>query len=182
VTTSYAHRRATSNTPTVVDSSRLRIQAADPGKDLEVLAENLGQRVFFADRLSRQQSDNGVLLVAWWDDQPIGDAYLWLEEAEEPEIREYLPGVALLTHVEIQAPYRSRGIGTSMIACAERILVRRNHKQVALAVEISNVRAAKLYSRLDYHVCPHPLVPCYDPFDDSVKPPDMCHIMVKQLA
>jgi hypothetical protein len=37
----------------------------------------------------------------------VANAYLWLEEAEEPELREYLPDVPLLTHVEIHEDYRS---------------------------------------------------------------------------
>jgi GNAT superfamily N-acetyltransferase len=180
-----AHRGAVPTTAVGEISHRLHIGPADPEHDLEILVEQLGQRAYFADRLSRQKRDTGVLLTAWWDHHPIGDAYLWLEAAEEPELRKYLPGVPLLTHVEIRDGFRSRGIGTGLVSAAEKTLVERGYKQVALAVEISNVRAAKLYTRLGYLVWRHPSVPhvrCENLFDDSVEPPEICHIMVKDLC
>jgi GNAT superfamily N-acetyltransferase len=165
------------------DTAHLGIRLADPEGDLEILARNLGQREFFADRLSQQKCGNGALLTAWWDGHPIGDAYLWLAEAEEPELREYLPGVPLLTHVEIHANYRSRGIGTRLIAAAERELVERKYTKVALAVEKNNVRAAELYSRLGYRRWRHPevsYVRC-ESFGGSDESPEICHVMIKDL-
>jgi GNAT superfamily N-acetyltransferase len=167
------------------DSAHLDIRRADPERDLEILVENLGQREFFADRLSRQKRNRGVLLTAWWKSRPIGDAYLWLEDAEEPELREHLPGVPLLTHVEILEDFRSLGIGTCLIMDGERELADLGHKQVALAVEMSNERAARLYARLGYQVWQHPSVPhvfCHDLFDGGIGSPETCQIMVKELA
>jgi GNAT superfamily N-acetyltransferase len=179
------HRGVASNTPAVGDLSRLRIRPADQERDLEILVENLGQREYFADRLDRQKHDLGVLLTAWWDDRPIGVAYLWLEAAEESELREYLPGVPLLTHVEIKEEFRSRGIGTSLISVAEKTLIERGHQQVALAVDVRNPRAAKLYTRLGYRIWQHPEVPhlrCDNPFDDNVESPEICDVMIKDLC
>lgn len=191
MTVSFARCTATSDADIVAGSSLLCIRPAVPDEDLEILAENLGQRAYFADRLSRHKVGNGVLLTAWWDGHPIGDAYLWLEDAEEPELREHLPGVPLLTHVEIHEDFRSRGIGTRLISAAEEMLTdagkmptQRGYERVALAVEISNVRAERLYERLGYRIWRHPLVQYVNCglFNESVESLEICHIMVKELS
>jgi GNAT superfamily N-acetyltransferase len=192
VTISYAHGGPTVDAD-VLRNSPLRIRPARPEEDLEILAENLGQhqRAYFADRLSRQKIGNGVLLTAWWDDHPVGDAYLWLEDAEEPELRKYLPGVPLLTHVEVREDFQSRGIGTRLIAAAEATLAdprktpnKTRYQLVALAVERHNVRARKLYERLGYRIWQHTAVPyvCCAAFDDGAAEPEVCHVMIKDLV
>jgi GNAT superfamily N-acetyltransferase len=159
------------------------IRLASLGDDLDLLVESLEQWEFFSDRLHRQECGNGALLTAWWDGHPIGDAYLWLEEAEEPELRKYLPGVPLLTHVEIREDCQSLGVGTRLIVAAEQELIKRKYKKVALAVEKSNVRAAKLYSRLGYRRWRHPEVPYVycESFGDGDESLEICHVMIKDL-
>lgn len=163
----------------------LRIRPADPDNDLDVLVQELGQQDFFNDRISRQKTGHGVLLIAWLRDRPIGDAYLWMEAAEEAEIRTQLPGVPLLTHVEIHERYRSQGIGTKLIIKAEDFLMHEHgYDRVALAVEINNQRATDLYTRLGYHDWENGLVSCH-PYDDgggSRLPVDVCRVLVKKLS
>src|SRR3954465_14904905 len=100
--------------------------------DLEALVGALGQQQFFVDRLARQNSGRGILLTGWKDGHPQGDVYLRLEPAEEPEIRQWLPGVPFLTHLEVVPRYQNRGIGTRLIAAAERHLHPLGNDQVAL--------------------------------------------------
>jgi ribosomal protein S18 acetylase RimI-like enzyme len=160
----------------------LTIRPAQP-EDLVHLTRRLGQGRFFADRLERQSNDRGVLLTAWHAGVVVGDVYLWLEPAEEPEIREHLPGVPLVTHLEVHAEHRQQGVGTRLIDAAEQLLVSRGFRKVALAVEVSNLRAAKLYSRLSYGEWSHPPVKCYSPADPSgYRIVEICDVMVKTLA
>lgn len=151
--------------------------------DLAALARELGQRPYFADRLARQRDGRGLLLTAWRAGRPIGDVYLWLEPAEEPEIREHLPGIPLLTHLEIHADHRHQGTGTKLIQAAERELATLGHDRVALAVEVTNHGAANLYHRLGYREWPHPSVRCYA-LADGQRPPrvEICRILVKPLS
>src|SRR5213078_2797357 len=79
--------------------------------DLESFAAALGGHGFLTDRLNRQRNGRGVLFLAWLGCRPAGDVYLWLEEAEEWPIRRHLPGVALITHLEVDPALRNRGIG-----------------------------------------------------------------------
>lgn len=162
--------------------SDLEIRPARPA-DLGTLVDTLGQNGFFVDRLARQQSGRGVLLTAWTNGLPAGDVYIRLEPAEEAEIRLYLPDVPFLTHLEVLAGHRNRGIGTNLITAAEMFLGRRGHDQVALAVEVANTAAARLYGRLGYDNWDKPPVICYSLYSDNrLAHAETCHVLVKQLA
>ncbi|HTI26647.1 MAG TPA: GNAT family N-acetyltransferase [Kutzneria sp.] len=139
--------------------SDLEIRPVRPG-DLPSLA-NAGEDGYFADRLAKQHEGHGVLLGAWRTGQAIGSAYLWLDEAEEPEIRQHLPNTPLITHVEIfDADERNRGFGTELMDRAEQMLWERGYTRVALAVEVSNDAAARLYRRRGYQDWGHDTISC----------------------
>jgi ribosomal protein S18 acetylase RimI-like enzyme len=159
----------------------LHIRRARPA-DLEVLVRELGQRRFFADRFSRQDDGLGVLLTAWRDLRPVGVVYLWLEKAEEAELREHLPDTPILNHLEIHPDHRGVGIGTKLINAAERRLRKLGFDQVALAVEVTNRRAARFYRRLGFAEWPHQAVRCYSLTDSrGERHVEICQIMVKPL-
>jgi GNAT superfamily N-acetyltransferase len=159
----------------------LRIRRARAA-DLDVLIGELGQQRFFDDRFSRQSKQLGILLTAWHDVRPIGVIYLWLEDAEEAELREHLPDTPILNHLEIHPEHRGRGAGTKLIKAAERRLRKLGFRQVALAVEITNRQAARLYRRLGYEEWPYPTVECYSLTDgDGERGVEVCRIMVKTL-
>jgi ribosomal protein S18 acetylase RimI-like enzyme len=152
-------------------------------EDLAALVEELGQREFFTDRLARQAAGRGLLLTAWQEQHPIGDVYLWLEPAEEPQIREHLPGVPLLTHLEVHPMLRKQGTGSRLTSAAERSLVERGHREVALAVEMSNTDAQRLYERLGYREWPHSTVACLTQAEeDRPRTVEICRILVKDLS
>ncbi|MGZ3144234.1 N-acetyltransferase family protein [Lentzea chajnantorensis] len=160
----------------------MTIRPARP-EDLGSLAERLGQERYFADRLRRQSDRRGVLLTAWLDDVLIGDVYLWLEPAEEPEIRRYLPRTPLVTHLEVHRDHRRQGTGTKLIGRAERLLAERGHGVVALAVEVTNTAAAKLYDGLGYRGWGHSAVECYAPPDENGhREVEVCDVLVKELV
>ncbi len=156
--------------------------------DLDALVSSLGQHTYFADRLRRQTENRGVLLAGWRDDLPVGVVYLWLEPADEPEIRHHLPGVPLLQHLEVRREYRRRGVGTEVVQAACHYLWRLGHQRVALAVDIDNHEAMRLYVRLGFREWKGPPVRCY--IDRTLaadgagvaKDFDFCRILVKALA
>lgn len=159
----------------------LRIRRARRS-DLAVLIRELGQRRFFGDRLARQADGRGILLTAWRGPRPIGVLYLWLETAEEAEIRDHLPGTPILNHLEIRPEHRGGGTGTELITAAERRLRKLGFEQVALAVEVTNGRAARLYDRLGYVEWPHSTITCYSLTDGSGhRAVEVCRILVKLL-
>src|SRR5215217_3366231 len=109
----------------------MEIRPASAG-DLEPLgAVFASERGFFAGCLARQEAGGGVLLVAWLDGWPVGDVFLSLGPADEPEVRRHLPGVPKLVHLEDVA----RRLG---------------HGRIALGVGLDNRGARRLYERLGY--------------------------------
>ena len=151
------------------------------------LVEAGGQAGYIADRLARQRADDGVLLAAWLDGRPVGSVYLWLEDAEEEEIRRHLPDTPLITHLEVFAEAdRNQGFGSALVLAGERELRRRHCTAAALAVELSNNRAAHLYERLGYRDWGRQLVDCVrrDWNDDGtfIDTPEKCFVLTKSLA
>jgi GNAT superfamily N-acetyltransferase len=136
--------------------ARLGFVAAEveirPGSaaDLVALVAALGQRDFFADRLARQHQGRGVLLVAWLAARPVGDVYLLREPADVPKVRQYLPGVPQLDHLEVVGPLQRRGIGTALIQAGEDTARRLEDERLALGVGLANIDARRLYERLGY--------------------------------
>lgn len=165
--------------------SDVEIRSARPD-DLPALAPRLGQKEFFADRLARQSECRGVLLVARDDRGLLGVVYLWLEPAEESEIRRHLPKVPLLTHLEVLARERGRGIGTLLIDQTEQFARELGHDRIALAVRTDNIGAAKLYERLGYRDWGHGPVVCLTeewlPDGSRVRHPEKCYVLAKTLA
>jgi GNAT superfamily N-acetyltransferase len=158
-----------------------------PGSDgdLAALVAVLGQRQFFTDRLARQRRGGGVLLVAWLDGRPVGDAFLECEPAGEPELRRRLPGVPRLDHLEVLGPLQRRGIGAALIRVGEDSARRLGHRQVALAVGVDNPDARRLYERLGYADWGHGTVVGTWVERDHDGPPvtlsEVCDVLVKRL-
>jgi GNAT superfamily N-acetyltransferase len=154
--------------------------------DLDALVRALGQRLFFANRLQRQDAGRGALLTAWSGSQVIGAVYLWLEHPEEPEISEHLPGVPLLTHLEVVASHRNRDVGTMLVLATEEKAMELGHDRLALAVDLLNPDAERLYCRLGYRRWDHGQILCFDKVvsaDGSVRlRGEVCHVLVKTLA
>jgi GNAT superfamily N-acetyltransferase len=117
---------------------------------LDEIVQAFGQKRYFNDRLDRQHRDRGVLLVAWLNGKPIGNVYLWLERAFEEEVVTRLPGVPLLSHLEVLFEYRKRGVGTALVQKSEEGLIARGFERVALSVGRENKDARRLYHDLGY--------------------------------
>ncbi|MEU5262825.1 GNAT family N-acetyltransferase [Amycolatopsis sp. NPDC021455] len=153
--------------------------------DVFPFARALGDHGFFIDRLRRQRNGRGALFVAWLGDRPAGDVYLWLERAEEKPIQWHLPGVPLLTHLEVHSELRNRGIGSALVGTVERYLMEEGYERVALAVRTDNTRARELYRRLGYVDWGHGEVVCYarttSPDGRIQEEAELCHVLVKDL-
>ncbi|MEU0536277.1 GNAT family N-acetyltransferase [Amycolatopsis tolypomycina] len=158
-----------------------------PAHQLDLVAlSSVGDRRYYADRLARQAASLGVLLTAWHSDRPVGDVYLWLEEAEEQPINRRLSGVPLLTHLIVREEARNRGIGSALIAAVENHVVALEHSRLALAVRTDNSEAARLYDRLGYRDWEWGPVVCHAERTLAsgriVLEPETCNVLVKNLG
>jgi ribosomal protein S18 acetylase RimI-like enzyme len=164
---------------------RLRIRPADEG-DVRALADSLGHRNLFTERLARQRQGRGLMLVAWLAGAPVGSVYLWLEPAEEPEIRERLPGAALIHHLLVHAAYQKRGVGNALMTAAENHLHGLGYRTVALGVDPHNHNAIRMYERLGYVTWPYPpIATTFQMFlrnGERLSIDDLCLVLVKDLG
>jgi GNAT superfamily N-acetyltransferase len=158
-----------------------------PGSDadLPALVAVLGQRRWFSDRLARQRTGGGVLLLAWLEDRPVGDVYLYLQPATEPEVRRHLPGVPLLIHLEVLGPFQRRRIGTALIHAGEGTARRLGHRRLAMGVGLDNHGARRLYERLGYTDWGHGTVKTsweeHDHTGQPVTVSETIHMLVRDL-
>jgi [ribosomal protein S18]-alanine N-acetyltransferase len=88
--------------------------------------------------LARLHSENGVYLVAWDGDEPLGHARLAFKDPPE------------LQDVEVRIEHRRRGIGTALTRAAEDEARTRGHDRLRLTVSDENDAAQALYRGLGY--------------------------------
>ncbi len=165
--------------------NELAVRKVDFG-DLTSLEDTFGEGTYFEDRFERQKNGLGVLFSAWLDRRAVGHAYLWLEDAEEPLIQQYLPGIPLLTHLRVLPEYRNRRFGTRLIAEAQDYLRLDGHWNVALAARTDNDEAIRLYQRLGYRDWGRGLVECVavqtNPDGNVVYESEECLVLIRRLV
>jgi GNAT superfamily N-acetyltransferase len=99
------------------------------------------ERPVIAWAFARAQRGEMIMLVAQVGPWLVGQ--IWIDLARKP-------GIALLWALRVQPDWRGRGIGTSLIAAAEREAARVGWREAELAVVPGNARARALYERLGY--------------------------------
>ena len=111
-----------------------------PNGRLEVrpLAPEDLERVDAALPLHRLDQRDGLYLVAWDGDEPVGHAHLAL--TEPPELQD----------VYVLPAHRRRGVGTELTRAAEREAAARGHDRLTLTVSATGDTARRLYDRLGY--------------------------------
>jgi ribosomal protein S18 acetylase RimI-like enzyme len=89
------------------------------------------------------------LLVAWRNDRPLGWVMLhWGDVAFAPA--EWKGKHLHLEQLQVLEEHRNRGIGSALLAAAERAASDRRREFVSLGVGIDNPNAHRLYERLGY--------------------------------
>ncbi len=84
------------------------------------------------------RGDGSFYLVAWDGDEPLGHAHLAL--TDPPEIQD----------VEVHERHRRRGVGSALIAAAEREAATRGFAAVTMTVSAAKPDVQELYRRLGY--------------------------------
>jgi GNAT superfamily N-acetyltransferase len=128
-------------------------------------------------------------LIAWLGGQPVGHVLLRWDGPAEADLAARLAPLGkhpLIGGLDVHPDYRSRGIGSGLMAAAEKRARQRNQPRIGLLVGVENVRARALYERLGYTDAG--LGPCYTSW--SYIGPDgrwrteggCCIYLVKELA
>ncbi len=102
------------------------------------------------DRLVERASENGgTILVAEFDGAIVGHLVLTFERMG-PYIREDMRDHALIADLYVRAALRGQGIGTTLMAEAERLAIARGMKRIVLGVVHGNHDAERAYRRQGY--------------------------------
>ncbi|MCY3542479.1 MAG: GNAT family N-acetyltransferase [Chloroflexi bacterium] len=133
--------------PTIRPLSKSEIPLLDAHLDVDRLAGR------HDDRFAQQRDGCLTYLIAWLDGIPIGHTMVRWTGTTDAYVADRISDFAHVAHVEdlfVMPHLRSYGIGTRILAEAERLAVSRDFTQIGLAVGIDNPRARALYERLGY--------------------------------
>jgi len=102
-------------------------------------------------RYAVQEREEGVYLIAWHGEEPVGHFLLhWEGPGDDPTGR-YPQHTPYLEAGATKPVYQRRGVGTRMIQEAERLARERSYDRIGLAVgSTDNPLAKQLYERLGY--------------------------------
>jgi ribosomal protein S18 acetylase RimI-like enzyme len=101
------------------------------------------------ERLEGQNRGECVYLIAWLAGEPVGHLNLRLRGRKLPDRARKLRA-AQIEDLRVAAPYRRRGIATTLMRRAHEEAAARGFRTIGLGVDIDNVPARRLYRREGY--------------------------------
>lgn len=123
-------------------------------QDLLVLEEKMpsGDPVLGHDkRLHDQDRGEGVYLVAWSEDCPVGHGFIRWSGFRTAEFAARFPVCPTINSVLVSPPeLRGRGIGSALMVALENLAEAAGYELVGLAVESDNYLAISFYQRRGY--------------------------------
>lgn len=100
-------------------------------------------------RLQGQQQGRWLYLLAL-DPTPSGSCLVRWDGSSLLDVRERLPHVVEIAHLQVAGTARGRGCGRALVAEAERQAGRRQRAVIGLGVADDNPGARRLYEQLGY--------------------------------
>ena len=145
------------------EAADICISPIEPG-DIDLLCQGMGGAVLGADDdtnhrsyADKQSKGEGVYLVAWDGDVPVGHLFIrWTGNTEVPRIVDLYPQAAQfadcpeLCELYVVPERRCRGIGTQLLRRALELARERGASQATICVNTDNPRARSLYERLGF--------------------------------
>ena len=104
-------------------------------------------------RYDVQEHGDGIYLIAWLDDKPVGHFLLeWSGPGTDGDVSgEYPFPTPYLSSGETVSEYRRKGIATRLIGTAENLARDKGFREIGLAVgSTDNPDARRLYGKLGY--------------------------------
>ncbi|MBB4742969.1 GNAT superfamily N-acetyltransferase [Actinoplanes octamycinicus] len=137
-----------------------------------------------AARFARQAAGAGSFLIAWSAEGPLGSCELLWTGPKEPAVRAAF-ACPEINGLQVWPPHhQGRGVGTALLAEAERRARHRGLPLIGLGVADDNPRAAALYLRLGYTMTECRYVDHWHYLDDAGArhdEADPCIWLVKKL-
>ncbi|HKO15353.1 MAG TPA: GNAT family N-acetyltransferase [Gemmatimonadaceae bacterium] len=126
-------------------SIRIRESTRRDLRDLEWYGIFWSQRALIEEAWERHRRGENLMLLAEYHGFPIGQ--VWVDLA-----RGRTHCVGLLWALRVFPLFQGHGLGTALVAAAERCLLERDVELAEIGVEKNNPDARRLYERLGYHV------------------------------
>lgn len=127
-----------------------RLAREDDLPKLEWLGEYTHFRRVFRYTYNEQQQGARLMLLAAFNDFPIGQIFIYLREQSLIFSHEAQRGY--LYSLRVMLPFQNLGLGTDLILQAEAIMKERGMKASSIAVAKDNPKALRLYQRLGYDI------------------------------
>jgi GNAT superfamily N-acetyltransferase len=105
------------------------------------------------ERWDHQERGEGVYLVAWRRDHPIGWVFVYRPGSPEASEEAQRLGAAALMDLYVDPPFRGQGHGSSLLAAAERLAHDSGWQLIGLEVTVANPHndvARGMYERHGY--------------------------------
>nr|MDQ2958678.1 GNAT family N-acetyltransferase [Actinomycetota bacterium] len=132
-----------------------------------------------------QRGGAASYLVAWQEEQPLGSGLVQWRGPIGRNARAAFGESVEVNHLHVRPERRGQGVGTALLAAAERLAAGRGCQSIAVGVSRDNPAAARLYRRLGYLPTGVVDVCAYDWIDDdgqSHHEIETNELLVKQLG
>lgn len=111
--------------------------------------DRAGGEAAIARLLERVASSNGAALVAEVEGAVVGHMFLTIEQ-HGPFVREALRPYGYVADLFVRAAHRGKGIGTALLAEAERLAIARGLPRIVIGVLAGNSGAERNYRRFGF--------------------------------
>ena len=168
------------------DSLGLSIRPLGAG-EIVTDAEKLELHTSYANMWAEEVRQKTITLLAAFtlNADFLGRLAIVWRAPDEPEIAQYLPGVPTIMAAYVSEKNRSQGVGTQLMLAAEKIVLDHGRSQLALGVEVKNLRGITFYERLGYKQWHRGDITIswteHNGTDEKIVN-ETCHVMVKDIS
>lgn len=130
--------------------------------------------------LGLQEEEQGLYLVAWSEDVPVGMAFVaWGLGAVSSHARR--EESAELRTIEALEGHRRQGIGTALLGLAEQAVAEQGVQKLGIQVGLDNVNAKSFYEHIGYVDAGHGLFTEEVISENEQGLSGVCQFLIKEL-
>lgn len=137
--------------------------------DLDALNTHLPSTIknFHEKNLKAQDLEEGIWLVAWKNEKPIGHVRIRWAGSENENVTSHVIAVPHIDSLSVTESFQNHGIGKLLIEALEDLARQRGFKQIGLSVGIENSNALEFYKHLGFSNWKHGTYKAYWDYVDS---------------